>query len=154
MSKGKLLVKHFAFIQKVVKNGVRIDISSSLLAPPRPSPGRRAREDPPGAQQGPGGLPAAHVRQQRGAGARDRGRESSHRLQLILTLKSRGLLGLGLLYSLLLLLLSVSDQAAGDAAGDERAARQGVRAAGRDGPRAGDHQREAGAGEQGLAAED
>lgn len=52
------------------------------------------------------------------------------------------------------LFLAVSDQAVGNAAGNERAARQGVRTAGRDRPRAGDHQREAGAGEQGLAAED
>lgn len=50
--------------------------------------------------------------------------------------------------------LAVSDKAVGNAAGNERAARQGVRAAGRDRPRAGDHQREAGAGEQGFAAED
>lgn len=49
---------------------------------------------------------------------------------------------------------AVSVEAAGDAEGDERAARQGVRAAGCDGQRAGDHQRETGAGEQGLAAED
>lgn len=49
---------------------------------------------------------------------------------------------------------AVPVQAAGNAEGHERAARQGVRAAGRDGPRAGDHQREAAAGEQGLTAED
>lgn len=49
--------------------------------------------------------------------------------------------------------LAVPLQAAGNVEGNERAARQGVRTAGRDSPRAGDHQREAGAGEQGLAAE-
>lgn len=49
---------------------------------------------------------------------------------------------------------AVPVQAAGNVAGDERAARQGVRAAGCDRQRAGDHQREAGAGEQGLTAED
>lgn len=49
---------------------------------------------------------------------------------------------------------SVPVQAAGDVEGDERAARKGVRTAGCDGQRAGDHQRETGAGEQSLAAED
>lgn len=90
MSKLKVTCRTLSRVRtKSCKNGVKIDKSSSVLAPPRPSPGRRARENPPGAQQGPGRLPAAHVCQQRGAGARDRGRPINqlHWLQLILIWK-------------------------------------------------------------------
>ena len=40
----------------------------------RPAAGGRAREEPPGAEQGAGAGPAAHVLQQPGAAAGDRGK--------------------------------------------------------------------------------
>ena len=51
-------------------------------------------------------------------------------------------------------LCAVPVQADGDVAGHERAACQSVRAAGRYGPGAGEHQPQPGAGEQGVPAED